>query len=93
MGTRERRQARLARLERLSPARPAPAPLPSEAIPAATELAFLAAHGDQADAARASLLALRLHALLPLPGRPDHPTAALLEHLERREARKTVEQP
>lgn len=88
MGRREitRRAARLDALaERLTP-RPPSQLVPPEAVPAATELAFLTAHGDEGDAGRRSLLALRLHALLPLPGRPDHPSPGLRAHLARREA-------
>ncbi|UFU06996.1 hypothetical protein [Ruania halotolerans] len=34
----------------------------------------------------AELAALRVHALMPLPGSPEHPSSALLDHIEHREA-------
>jgi hypothetical protein len=80
----ERRKARVERLERLvRPSTPS-APLPAEAEPVAAELVFLSMLDDPADAERRSLLALQLHALTPLPGRPEHPSDALRQHLTHR---------
>ena len=80
------RDRRLARLERLAAAAESLVPLQGEAEPLARELASLSAVDDPADAGRRSLLALQLHALLPLPGPPGHPSEALREHLAAREA-------
>jgi hypothetical protein len=88
MGRAERRKARVERLERLARRSSGPsAPLPAEAQPMAAELLFLSTLDDPADAERRSLLALQLHALTPLPGRPDHPSEALREHLAHRLSR------
>jgi len=79
----DRRSARVARLERLVTPAETSAALTGAAEPVARELAFLSALDDPADVERRSLLALRLHTLLPLPGCPEHPDEALREQAQR----------